>query len=131
MLPSHLVPFLHGLLPLSVVIQMHLRHPVFHNHLTCHSNPLSANSKYMLVNIEANTIHALTKSDRLEGFLRCASSWLLKTPIIKTVTTNVHMFTLFWLKANFRRFCPTRSFFSFRECSRNLEVIATWKKLLH
>ncbi len=64
--------------------------------------------------------------DCLGRFLRWAFNWFLKALTVETVTTpagkSFHIFITLWLKVKLRRLSLDRSFLSFRECPRSLEV---------
>ncbi len=73
--------------------------------------------------------------DRIGRFFRWASSLVLNIFTAEAVTTSscrsFHIFTTLWLKVNLRRSSLDRSFRSFSECPRSLEVSAIWKKSCH
>ncbi len=67
--------------------------------------------------------------------LKWMSSSFLETfavvAVIMSAGMSFHMLTTLWLNVNLRRSNPDRPFFSFRECSRILELSAIWKKSRH
>ncbi len=76
-----------------------------------------------------------TSSGQPERRLTWASSIFLKTHAVGAVTMSAgrsfHMLTTLWLNVNLRRSSLGRSFFSFRECLRSLEVSIIWKMSRH
>ncbi len=73
--------------------------------------------------------------EHLGRFLMRASSLFLNVLTDEAITTSAgrsfHMFPTLWLKVNLRRSSLNRSFLSFRECPRSLEVPDIWKKSSH
>ncbi len=69
--------------------------------------------------------------DRLGRFFRWASSLFLNIFTEEAVTTSAgrsfHILTTLWLKVNLHRSSLDRSFRSFSECPRRLEVSAIWR----
>ncbi len=67
--------------------------------------------------------------------LKCASSSFLKIFAVGAVTMSAgrsfHILTTLWLNVNLRRSSLGRSFFSFKECPRSLEVSAICKTSRH
>ncbi len=67
--------------------------------------------------------------------LRHTSCWFLNTLTVEAVTTPAcrlfQIFTTLWPKVNLRRSSLDRSFVSYRECPRSLDVSAIWKMSRH